>query len=107
MADGTPTNFNSSVTGNTLTKATFVEEVYSKVGLSRRDSADIIELLFESIKETLARGEAVKISGFGNFVVREKKARVGRNPRPVQTLKSRPGACLLSNLRRCWKTLNK
>jgi len=80
MADGTPTNFNSSVNGNTLTKATFVEEVYSKVGLSRRDSADIIELLFESIKETLARGEAVKISGFGNFVVREKKARVGRNP---------------------------
>jgi integration host factor subunit alpha len=80
MADGTPTNFNSSVVGKTLTKAEFVEAVYSRVGLSRRDSADIIELLFESMKETLARGEAVKISGFGNFVVRDKKARVGRNP---------------------------
>jgi integration host factor subunit alpha len=80
MADGTPTNFTSDVVGKTLTKAEFVEAVYSQVGLSRRDSADVVEMLFESIKETLARGEPVKISGFGNFVVREKKARVGRNP---------------------------
>ncbi len=80
MADGTPTSFNSDIMGKTLTKAEFVEAVYSNVGLSRRDSADVIELLFESIKETLARGESVKISGFGNFVVREKKARIGRNP---------------------------
>lgn len=81
MADGTPTNFSSEVMGKTLTKADFVESVYSRIGgLSRRDSADIIDLLFEAIKETLSRGEPVKISGFGNFVVREKKARVGRNP---------------------------
>jgi integration host factor subunit alpha len=80
MADGTPTNFTSDVVGKTLTKAEFVEAVYSQVGLSRRDSAEVVELLFESIKETLARGEPVKVSGFGNFVVREKKARVGRNP---------------------------
>jgi integration host factor subunit alpha len=81
MADGTPTNFSSEVVGKTLTKADFVESIYSKVGgLSRRDSADIVDLLFEAIKETLARGEAVKVSGFGNFVVRDKKARVGRNP---------------------------
>lgn len=80
MADGSPTNFNSDTVGKTLTKADFVEAVYGRIGLSRRDSAEVIELLFESIKETLARGEAVKISGFGNFVVREKKARVGRNP---------------------------
>lgn len=81
MADGTPTNFSSEVVGKTLTKADFVESVYSKVGgLSRRDSAEIVDLLFEAVKETLSRGEPVKVSGFGNFVVREKKARVGRNP---------------------------
>ena len=81
MADGTPTNFSSEVVGKTLTKADFVESVYSKIGgLSRRDSAEIVDLLFEAVKETLSRGEPVKISGFGNFVVREKKARVGRNP---------------------------
>jgi integration host factor subunit alpha len=81
MADGTPTNFNSDIVGKTLTKADFVESVYSKIGgLSRRDSADIVDMLFEAVKETLSRGEPVKISGFGNFVVREKKARVGRNP---------------------------
>lgn len=81
MADGTPTNFSSEVVGRTLTKADFVEAVYSQIGgLSRRDAAEIVDLLFEAIKETLSRGEPVKISGFGNFVVNEKKARIGRNP---------------------------
>ncbi len=81
MADGTPTNFSSEVVGKTLTKADFVEAVYSRIGgLSRRDSAEIVDMLFEAMKETLSRGEPVKISGFGNFVVRDKKARVGRNP---------------------------
>lgn len=87
MADGTPTNYNSEIVGRTLTKADFVESVYSKVGgLSRRDSAEIVDMLFESMKETLARGEAVKISGFGNFVVRDKKPRVGRNPQTGQDI---------------------
>lgn len=81
MADGTPSNYGAEVVGRTLTKADFVEAVYTQIGgLSRRDSADIVDLLFEGIKETLSRGEPVKISGFGNFLVREKKARVGRNP---------------------------
>ncbi len=87
MADGTPTKYNSEIIGRTLTKADFVESVYSKVGgLSRRDSAEIVDMLFESMKETLARGEAVKISGFGNFVVRDKKPRVGRNPQTGQDI---------------------
>ena len=55
MADGSPTSFNADIMGKTLTKAEFVEAVYSSVGLSRRDSADVIELLFESIKETLEK----------------------------------------------------
>jgi integration host factor subunit alpha len=80
MADGSPTSFSSDVVGKTLTKAEFVETVYSKVGLSRRDSSEVVELLFECIKETLAQGTSVKISGFGNFVERKKGARVGRNP---------------------------
>lgn len=81
MADGTPSNFSSEIVGKTLTKADFVEAVYTQIGgLSRRDSAEIVDMLFEAVKETLSRGEPVKISGFGNFLVREKKARIGRNP---------------------------
>ncbi len=63
-----------------MTKAELVETVYQKVGLSKKESAEIVNTLFELIKETLERGEKIKISGFGNFVVREKKSRVGRNP---------------------------
>lgn len=82
MADGSPSNYGSDLLGRTLTKADFVESVYSQVdGLSRRQSAEIIDDLFKVIKETLADGKSVKISGFGNFIVREKKARPGRNPK--------------------------
>jgi integration host factor subunit alpha len=64
-----------------MTKADIVESVYEKLGgFSKREAAEIVELVFETLKETLANGEKVKISGFGNFVVREKKARMGRNP---------------------------
>ena len=81
MADGSSSSFGEEVAGRTLTKADFVEGVYSRVGgVSRRDSADLVDLLFEVIKETVGRGESVKVSGFGNFVVRNKNARVGRNP---------------------------
>lgn len=87
MADGTPSSFASEIMGRTLTKADFVEAVYTKIGgLSRRDAAEIVDLLFESMKETLAAGDSVKISGFGNFVVREKKPRVGRNPQTGQDI---------------------
>ena len=64
-----------------MTKADIVEAVYDKLGgFSKREAADIVELVFETLKETLSQGEKVKISGFGNFVVREKKSRMGRNP---------------------------
>ena len=86
MADGSPTNFSSDIVGKTLTKAEFVESVYGKVGLSRRDSSEVVELLFECIKETLARGESVKVSGFGNFVVRDKSQRPGLNPRTKEKI---------------------
>src|SRR3989338_2696445 len=63
-----------------MTKAEIIEAIYSKIGFSKKESADIVELVFDTIKETLARGEKIKISGFGNFVVRQKKPRIGRNP---------------------------
>ena len=63
-----------------MTKADIIESVYEKVGFSKKEAADIVEMVFDTIKETLERGEKIKISGFGNFIVREKKSRVGRNP---------------------------
>lgn len=63
-----------------MTKADIVNEVYQRVGFSKRESAEVVELVFEIIKETLERSENVKISGFGSFMVRQKKQRRGRNP---------------------------
>ena len=63
-----------------MTKADLVDKVYMNVGLSKRDCADIVELALEIMKEALERGETVKISGFGKFVVRQKRVRRGRNP---------------------------
>lgn len=67
-------------TQRTMTKADLVETVYEKVGLSKKESADLVELLFETLKDMLASHGKVKLSGFGNFLVREKKSRPGRNP---------------------------
>jgi integration host factor subunit alpha len=69
-----------------MTKADLIEGVYQRIGFSKKESADIVELVFDIIKETLAQGEKIKISGFGNFVVREKKSRIGRNPQTGQEI---------------------
>ena len=63
-----------------MTKADIIESVYEKVGFSKKEAAEVVEMVFDTIKETLEHGEKIKISGFGNFIVREKKSRVGRNP---------------------------
>ncbi len=63
-----------------MTKADIIEQIYEKVGFSKKESAEIVELVFDTMKETLERGEKIKISGFGNFVVRQKRPRIGRNP---------------------------
>ena len=63
-----------------MTKADLVDAIYQRVGFSKKESAKIVEQVFDIIKETLETGENIKISGFGNFVVRDKRARVGRNP---------------------------
>ena len=88
-----------------LTKAEVAEHLFEKVGLSKRDAKEMVEIFFEEIRETLESGEQVKLSGFGNFDLRQKSERPGRNPktgedipisarkvvtfRPGQKLKSR------------------
>jgi integration host factor subunit alpha len=64
----------------TLTKAELIDSVYEKVGFSKKEAADLVELIFENIKEELCKGGSLKISGFGKFRVRAKKERQGRNP---------------------------
>ena len=63
-----------------MTKADIIEGVYERVGFSKKESAEIVELVFDTLKETLERGDRIKVSGFGNFQVLQKNARVGRNP---------------------------
>ena len=64
-----------------MTKADIIERVYDKVGgFSKKEAAEVVESVFQLMKQTLAANEKIKISGFGNFVVRAKKERMGRNP---------------------------
>jgi integration host factor subunit alpha len=63
-----------------MTKADIIEAVYEQIGFSKKEAAEVVELVFETMKDTLSDGQKIKISGFGNFVVRSKRARVGRNP---------------------------
>lgn len=64
-----------------MTKAEIIDSVYERVGgFSKKEAAEVVEAVFEEMKDVLAAGEKIKISGFGNFVVRAKKQRVGRNP---------------------------
>ena len=70
-----------------MTKAEIVEQIYERVGFSKKESAELVEKVFRIIKDTLAAGEKVKISGFGNFVVREKNARKGRNPQTGEEIR--------------------
>jgi len=63
-----------------MTKVDIVENIYEKVGFSKKEVAKIVETIFDLIKESLEKEDKIKISGFGNFVVRKKRARRGRNP---------------------------
>jgi integration host factor subunit alpha len=73
--------------GLTMTKADIVQAVYTRLGgFSKKESADLVDLAFEMMKETLGRGEKIKISGFGNFVLRDKRQRQGRNPQTGQPI---------------------
>ncbi|GGK19718.1 integration host factor subunit alpha [Salinarimonas ramus] len=67
--------------GRTVTRADLCEAVYQRVGLSRTESAELVESVLAEICDCLERGETVKLSSFGSFVVREKGERMGRNPK--------------------------
>jgi integration host factor subunit alpha len=65
-----------------VTKAEIVQVLYNRVGgFSKREAAELVDLVFEMMKETLGRGEKIKISGFGNFIPRDKRRRQVRNPK--------------------------
>jgi integration host factor subunit alpha len=67
--------------GNTLTRSDLSEAVYREIGLSRNESSEMVETILDRIAEALVDGETVKISSFGTFAVRQKGARMGRNPK--------------------------
>ena len=67
--------------GSTVTRADLAEAVYRRVGLSRAESADLVQSFLEEISSAAERGETVKLSSFGSFVVRSKSQRIGRNPK--------------------------
>jgi integration host factor subunit alpha len=83
----------------TLTKADFAEQLYNEAGFYKREAKHLVDQFFEEIKASLARGEPVKISGFGNYGLRDKPARPGRNPKtgeektiaPRRVVTFRPG----------------
>ncbi|RJG01442.1 integration host factor subunit alpha [Noviherbaspirillum sedimenti] len=65
----------------TLTKAELAELLFEQVGLNKREAKDMVETFFDEIRNALERGESVKLSGFGNFQLRDKPQRPGRNPK--------------------------
>ncbi len=65
----------------TITRADLADSLYQELGLSRNESADLVDSVFEEMSDALVAGENVKISSFGSFILREKKERIGRNPK--------------------------
>ena len=68
-------------TSKTITRADLAEAVYAQVGLSRNESSDLVEQMLDDMMDALVEGDSLKISSFGSFAVREKKERIGRNPK--------------------------
>jgi len=81
--------------GHTVTRAQLTEAVYQEVGLSRNESAELVESVIAEIAGALERGEMVKISSFGSFAVRQKGQRVGRNPKTGQEVPISPRRVLV------------
>ena len=94
------------MSGKTITRAQLGESVYQEVGLSRSESADLLESVLTHVSDALARGETVKISSFGSFSVRQKGQRIGRNPKtgeevpilPREVLVFRPSQVLKNRI---------
>lgn len=81
--------------GHTVTRAQLSEAVYQEVGLSRNESAALVDTVLDEIADALARGEMVKISSFGSFSVRQKGQRIGRNPKTGEEVPISPRKVLV------------
>ncbi len=80
---------------NTVTRAQLAEAVYQEVGLSRNESADLVESVLREMTNSLEQGEAVKLSSFGSFAVRQKGGRMGRNPKTGEEVPIKPRRVLV------------
>ncbi len=83
------------MTDNTVTRAQLAEAVYQEVGLSRNDSAQLVDVILEEVSQALIRDEMVKLSSFGSFQVRAKGQRVGRNPKTGEEVPIMPRRVLV------------
>ncbi len=81
--------------GNTMTRSDLSEAVYREIGLSRNESSELVEGILKQISDALVDGDTVKISSFGTFTVREKGARVGRNPKTGEEVPIQPRRVLV------------
>ncbi|MBM4128559.1 MAG: integration host factor subunit alpha [Nitrospira sp.] len=73
-----------------MTKADLVDAIFEKIGLSKKEAQEIIETLFDTMKQTFIEGESVKLTGFGTFNVRKKTSRKGRNPKTGEDIEITP-----------------
>jgi len=73
-----------------MTKADLVNSIFEKIGLSKKEAQEIVEILFDTMKQTIVEGNSIKLSGFGTFHVRKKMARRGRNPKTGEDIEITP-----------------
>jgi integration host factor subunit alpha len=98
----------------TVTRADLAEAVYQRVGLSRTESAELVEMVLSEMADALSRGEVVKLSSFGSFVVRSKGERIGRNPKtgvevpitPRRVMVFKPSNILKGRVNGRWEDLS-
>lgn len=85
----------SSVSSQTVTRQDLAEAVYREIGLSRSESSTLVESVIDHIGDALAKGEHVKLAGFGTFSLRDKKERIGRNPKTGEEVPITPRRVLV------------
>lgn len=83
------------MSAGTVTRADLAEAVYREIGLSRTESSELVESVINQISQALLRGESVKLAGFGTFSLRDKKQRIGRNPKTGEAVPITPRRVLV------------
>ena len=83
------------MTGKTLTRADLADAIHRDIGVSRQESAQLVEAVLDMISDTLVKGETVKLSSFGSFQLRDKNGRVGRNPKTGEEVPIEPRRVLV------------